>query len=197
MHSFDTALATAAALALGMLALTTAFHHQALRLLARAVNGSRVTQQWVVAVLAALVGVHLAEVALYGGGNAVRVNMFALGGLRGSSGNAALDFFYFAAETYSTLGYGDLVPVGALRLVACVEALNGLMLLAWSGAFLFGVLDSDARNLAKQQADSGEFRRRNARRGRRTYGARRFDRWKLRGPGSGRAYSRLANERGT
>jgi hypothetical protein len=92
MHSFDTALATPAALALGMLALTTAFHHQALRLLARAVNGSRVTQQWVVAVLVALVGVHLAEVALYGGGNAVGVNMFALGGLRGSSGNAALDF---------------------------------------------------------------------------------------------------------
>ena len=71
--------------------------------------------------------------------------MLGLGGLRGSSGNAALDFFYFAAETYSTLGYGDLVPVGALRVVASVEALNGLMLLSWSGAFLFGVLDRDGR----------------------------------------------------
>jgi hypothetical protein len=74
----------------------------------------------------------------------VGANLFGLGGLRGTSGNAALDFFYFAAETYSTLGYGDLVPVGALRVVAGVEALNGLMLLSWSGAFLFGVLDRDA-----------------------------------------------------
>jgi Ion channel len=63
----------------------------------------------------------------------------------GSSGNAVLQFFYFAAKTYSTLGYGDLVPVGALRVVASVEALNGLMLLSWSGAFLFGVLDRDGR----------------------------------------------------
>jgi hypothetical protein len=39
------------------------------------------------------------------------------------------------------VGYGDIVPLGALRLVACVESLNGLLLLAWSGAFLYGVLD--------------------------------------------------------
>jgi hypothetical protein len=32
-----------------------------------------------------------------------------------------------------------------LRLVASVEALNGLLLLSWSGAFLFGVLDRDQR----------------------------------------------------
>jgi len=48
-----------------------------------------------------------------------------------------LDYFYFAAETYSTLGYGDVVPTAQLRLIASIEPLNGLMLLAWSGSFLF------------------------------------------------------------
>ena len=97
------------------------------------------------------VAVHLAEVTFYAGAYALGANVFRLGWLGGSSGNAALDFFYFAAQTYSTLGYGDLVPVGALRLIASVESLNGLMLLSWSGAFLYGVLDREGRNAANKE----------------------------------------------
>jgi hypothetical protein len=145
LHSIDTALAGAAVLALAMLTATASFHYGALRVIARAVAGRRVTRHWVVLVLAALVGAHLVEIALYAGAFAVGANDLGLGALNGSSGNGR-DFFYFAAETYSTLGYGDLVPVGALRLVASVEALNGLLLLSWSGAFLFGVLDRDRRS---------------------------------------------------
>src|SRR4051794_4065358 len=145
MHSIDAALASAVGLAIAMLALTTAMHYEALRVLSNAASGRRVTQRSAVCFIAALVGVHLTEIALYAVAFAVGANVFGLGGLRGTSGSAALDFFYFAAETYSTLGYGDLVPVGALRVVASVEALNGLMLLSWSGAFLFGVLDRDGQ----------------------------------------------------
>src|SRR4051794_32793067 len=145
VHSIDTAVGGAAALALAMLAASTAIHYEALRLLARAATGRRATHPRIVLLLAALVAAHLAEIALYACAFAVGATVLGLGGLRGSSGNAALDFFYFAAETYSTLGYGDLVPVGALRVVASVEALNGLMLLSWSGAFLFGVLDRDGQ----------------------------------------------------
>ncbi len=83
--------------------------------------------------------------ALYAGAYALGTYEFSLGGLSGSLGRPALDFFYFAAETYSTLGYGDLVPVGALRLIASVESLNGLLLLSWSGAFLYGVLREPVR----------------------------------------------------
>jgi hypothetical protein len=151
VHSIDSKLAATAALAIAMLAVTTAIHYEALRLLSRAASGRRVTHQRVVLFLAALVAVHLAEIGLYACAFAIGANVFGLGGLRGSSGNPALDFFYFAAETYSTLGYGDIVPVGALRVVASVEALNGLMLLSWSGAFLFGVLDRDGRANEERQ----------------------------------------------
>jgi hypothetical protein len=34
--------------------------------------------------------------------------------------------------------------LGVVRLVAAIEALNGLLLLAWSGAFLYSVLSRDA-----------------------------------------------------
>ena len=48
-----------------------------------------------------------------------------------------LDLFYFAAETYSSLGLDDLMPHGALRLIVAIGSINGILLLAWSGAFLF------------------------------------------------------------
>src|SRR5437016_13469825 len=64
VHSIDTAVAGAAALAIAMLAVTTAIHYEALRLLTRAATGRRATHQRVVLLLAALVAAHLAEIAL-------------------------------------------------------------------------------------------------------------------------------------
>lgn len=135
----DGQIGAAIALALAMLATTTAMHYEALQWLARAAKERRLSRPRVVGFLTALVGLHLAEVGLYALAYAAGAVLFGLGHLRGGSGTS-LDYFYFAAETYSTLGYGDLVPLGALRLVASVEALNGLLLLAWSGAFLSGML---------------------------------------------------------
>jgi len=44
---------------------------------------------------------------------------------------------YFSAETYTSLGFGDVVPDGPLRLLAGAEALNGLLLIGWSASFLY------------------------------------------------------------
>jgi hypothetical protein len=44
---------------------------------------------------------------------------------------------YFSAETYTSLGYGDIVPRGDLRLLAGVEALNGLLLIGWSASYTY------------------------------------------------------------
>jgi hypothetical protein len=141
----DAQFAAAVALALFMLAITTAVHYEGLEHLARAAAARRVSRHRAVGFLTALVGLHIAEIALYGIAYAAGESLFGLGILRGGSAKSWLDFFYFAAETYSTLGYGDVVPVGALRLLASVEALNGLLLVAWSGAFLFGVLEAGKR----------------------------------------------------
>ena len=137
----DTQFTTAAVLSLVLLSATTAWHHYALQFLGRISAVRPPSRGRVVAFLVALIGVHLAQVGLYALAYAVGDQVMKLGSLLGPDGNTALDYFYFAAETYSTLGYGDIVPIGALRLVASVESLNGLLLLAWSGAFLYGVLD--------------------------------------------------------
>ncbi|MCC7260754.1 MAG: two pore domain potassium channel family protein [Alphaproteobacteria bacterium] len=44
---------------------------------------------------------------------------------------------YFSAATYSSLGYGDLVPTGPIRLLASVQVLNGLVLIGWSVSFTY------------------------------------------------------------
>ena len=44
---------------------------------------------------------------------------------------------YFSAETYTSLGFGDVTPLGPIRLLAGVEALNGLLLIGWSASYTF------------------------------------------------------------
>lgn len=47
---------------------------------------------------------------------------------------------YFAFVNYTTLGYGDIVPVAGWRLLGPVTAMNGVLLFGWSTAVLYAVL---------------------------------------------------------
>jgi len=47
---------------------------------------------------------------------------------------------YFAFVSYATLGYGDIVPVKAWLLLGPITAMNGFLLLGWSTAVIFEVL---------------------------------------------------------
>ena len=47
---------------------------------------------------------------------------------------------YFAFVNYTTLGYGDIVPVERWRLLGPMAALNGVLLIGWSTAVIFEVL---------------------------------------------------------
>ena len=51
------------------------------------------------------------------------------------------EFVYLSAITFTTLGFGDITPVGPLRVLAGVEAITGLILSAWTASVIFvGVL---------------------------------------------------------
>jgi voltage-gated potassium channel Kch len=43
---------------------------------------------------------------------------------------------YFSTVTFSTLGYGDVLPPERWRLLAALEAVNGFLLIGWSTAYL-------------------------------------------------------------
>jgi len=47
---------------------------------------------------------------------------------------------YFAFVNYTTLGYGDILPVERWRLLGPITAMNGVLLFGWSTAVIFEVL---------------------------------------------------------
>ena len=48
-----------------------------------------------------------------------------------------IDFIYFSFSTYTTLGIGDIFITGDARLVAAIESLLGLILIAWSATVTY------------------------------------------------------------
>ena len=47
------------------------------------------------------------------------------------------DYVYYSAVVYTTLGFGDLVPLGPIRYMTGTEAVTGLVLITWSASFAF------------------------------------------------------------
>ncbi|MEI5681799.1 ion channel [Mesorhizobium sp. CCNWLW179-1] len=43
---------------------------------------------------------------------------------------------YFSTVTFSTVGYGDVVPAHKWRVLASLEGVNGFLLIGWSTAYL-------------------------------------------------------------
>ncbi len=59
------------------------------------------------------------------------------GQLVGNFDGSLLDCVYFSFTTFTTLGFGDIEPIGALRFLTGIEGLTGLVLITWSASFLF------------------------------------------------------------
>ena len=107
-------------------------HFEALRFLnSRPVRRHR---YGVPATMAGLLVVHSAEIALFAGVYAA-LSGTAFGSVDGA--DTFLDHVYFSASAYTTLGIGDLIPIGALRAVTGAEAIAGLVFIAWSASFAF------------------------------------------------------------
>ena len=53
---------------------------------------------------------------------------------------ADTNLLYFAFVNYTTLGYGDVVPVERWQLLGPITAMNGVLLFGWSTAVIFEVL---------------------------------------------------------
>lgn len=105
----------------------------------------RQPQAWLVAVMVATVGVLMAA-------HAAEVVTWSLAySLLGAAPPGA-DLLYFAFVNYTTLGYGDVVPVERWRLLGPMAAMNGVLLFGWSTAVIFEVL-RQAMRIRDQEGD--------------------------------------------
>ncbi|MCP5055561.1 MAG: two pore domain potassium channel family protein [bacterium] len=111
-------------------------HFEVLRYLSFRLPRSRIPRRFRVGlVIIVAVATHLAESLVF----ALGIGLLIQGGYGEIDGpiSTARDVMYFSIVTYTSLGYGDLVPVGSLRILCGVEALTGLVLIAWTASFTY------------------------------------------------------------
>jgi hypothetical protein len=59
------------------------------------------------------------------------------GELTGNFNGSLMDCVYYSFTVFSTVGFGDIVPIGNLRYLTGIESLTGLVLITWSASFLY------------------------------------------------------------
>ena len=112
------ALVMAAIIRVARIASETATSRQSLRLISV-----------MIVTVSVLMGAHLAEVLLWSVAYAIV-----------SVAPPGTDLIYFAFVNYTTLGYGDVVPLQSWRLLGPMTAMNGVLMFGWSTAVIFEVL---------------------------------------------------------
>ena len=127
-----------------VMALTTLIHYEVLGALNYRLPALRIPDRskLLVVMLVTFVA-HLVEMVVWGIALYLLVLYADVGGLRGSIDLTLISCIYFSAETYTSLGFGDVTPEGHMRhdryggpQRAAADRLVGLVHLPVDGAFL-------------------------------------------------------------
>ncbi len=60
---------------------------------------------------------------------------------------------YFSLVTFTTLGYGEITIASGNRILAGLEAINGITLIGWSTAFMFAIFQEMMKKGMKTKHD--------------------------------------------
>jgi hypothetical protein len=135
-----------------LIALTTVIHYEALRLMYVALPTLAIPNRTkLLVVIFGAFAAHFLEIGVYGAALYGLVQYMGIGTIGGQLGFSFEACLYYSAETYTSLGFGDVTPGGALRLLAGVEALNGLLLVGWTASFAYIAMERFWRADSKEQ----------------------------------------------
>jgi hypothetical protein len=87
-----------------------------------------------------LIGVMIATVSVLMAAHASEVIVWSAAYLMAGAVPPGNSLVYFAFVNYTTLGYGDVIPVKEWQLLGPMTAMNGVLLFGWSTAVIFEVL---------------------------------------------------------
>lgn len=121
-----------------IVALSVLVHYESLRVLTRWIQRWMIPHRMriVVGVFGALFA-HLLEIIIFATAYYHINRLPGWGRLQGNFDGSFLDCLYFSSTVYTTLGFGDIEPIGYLRYLTGVESLTGLVLITWTASFLF------------------------------------------------------------
>ena len=125
-------------LSLAIVSLAVVFHYECIRFLSQQITRFRTKHRVniLIGVLGALVA-HCIEIWFFAFGYYFAANHTGIGSFDGNFNGSLLDCVYFSFTTYTTLGFGDIAPVGDIRFLVGMESLTGLVLITWTASFLF------------------------------------------------------------
>lgn len=123
---------------IALLVFTTLIHYEVLRALSISLPAIAVPPRAkLIVVIFGAFAAHVAEIVLYALTIYVITRYLDLGSLGDLRHFSMSVVMYFSAETFTSLGYGDVIPSGDLRMLAGAEALNGLLLIGWSASYTY------------------------------------------------------------
>lgn len=128
----------AIALAFSLVAATFAFHYRVLLWLGSNTQKFNLEKQsQVLVIVIVLFLAHIVEIGFYALVYNWSVSLLDLGVFEGAPVGNAMNYLYYSGVIYTTLGLGDIQPLGHIRFITAVEALNGFLLITWSASFTF------------------------------------------------------------
>jgi hypothetical protein len=137
-------LLASAIISLGMIILTAFVVYEALRiiwLILPRLNWP--PRKRVLFIIACIFFVHVINIWLCGAAFFVVENYTNIGVLSGARAHLTdnfkgfLECLYFSSATYTSLGFGDIIPTHNLRMLAAAEVLSGLIMIGWTISFTF------------------------------------------------------------
>jgi len=121
-----------------IVALVVGIHYEFLEILTRLLARIKVKRRLkiVVGVFGTLVA-HAVEIVTYGILYYILHHQHTWGELKGAFSGTFEDCIYFSYTSYTTVGFGDIQPLGQIRFVSSIESLTGMVLITWTASFLF------------------------------------------------------------
>lgn len=126
---------------IGVFFLVTGIFYECLCVISRTVaKASTRPRIFMIIMITGIFVAHVIAITIYASAYWFLVKYAGITSLAGNVQDYSLVYLYYSATTYTSLGVGDIFPLGGLRLLTAIEALNGLILITWSAAFTyFGV----------------------------------------------------------
>ena len=86
-----------------------------------------------------LLALHIVEIWLFGISYYYLLMDPGFGNIQGTGTPrpSLVDSVYYSAAVYTTVGFGDLYPTGAIRVMTGTQGIVGLTLITWSASYTF------------------------------------------------------------
>lgn len=120
-----------------VVAICVALHYEAMRFLGRTLGHHVHKRSGVMLVMLGLLAAHVLEIWVFALGYLLAEKSPGFGYIHGLDNSQILDYVYYSSVVYTTLGFGDMLPQGHIRMLSAAESLAGLALITWSASFTF------------------------------------------------------------